>query len=144
VTRIVLYKRADHQNPKLVEQVVHLPGPDCRDQGIDHRRQLILGRDDDAGLALLELDGLGPELYRHYDLSGRVGLPPGSNSLLLGGGLSLPVHLCPSLDGPDVVGILQEQLLLLQFRDELGPALLDGVVPGLGKDGEREGLEDCH
>jgi hypothetical protein len=37
-----------------------------------------------------------------------------------------------------VVGILQEKLLLLQLRDELGSALLDGIVHGLGDGGERE------
>jgi len=41
----------------LVEQLIQLPGPHGRDEGIDYRRQLVLGRDDDAGLALLELDG---------------------------------------------------------------------------------------
>jgi hypothetical protein len=120
------------------EQLVQLPGPDSRDQGVDHRRQLVLGRDDDAGLALLELDGLGPELDGHHDLSSGVGLPPGPDRLLFGGSLPLPVHLGPSLDGPNVVGVLQEQLLLLQLRDELGPALLDRIVPGLGKGRERE------
>jgi hypothetical protein len=118
------------------EQLVQLPGPDSRDQGIDHRRELVLGRDDDAGLTLLELDGLGPELDRHNDLSGRVSLPPGPDRLLLGRGLPLPVDLGPSLDGPNVVGILQEQLLLLQLGDELGSASLDGIVPGPGKRGE--------
>jgi len=63
-------------------------------------------------------------------------LHQGRTALLLGGGLPLPVHLGPSLDGPDVVGVLQEQLLLLQFRDELGPAHLDGIIPGLGKSGK--------
>jgi hypothetical protein len=53
--------------------------------------------------------------------------------LLLGDGLPLAVDLGPSLDGPDVVGILQEELLLLQLRDELGPARLDRVVAGLGQ-----------
>jgi hypothetical protein len=43
-----------------------------------------------------------------------------------------------------VVGILQEQFLLLQPGDELGPARLDGIAPGLGKGGERELLEDWH
>jgi len=37
-----------------------------------------------------------------------------------------------------VVGIFQEELLLFQLRDELGPALLDGIVSGLWKGGERE------
>jgi hypothetical protein len=37
-----------------------------------------------------------------------------------------------------VIGILQEQLLLLELGDELGPALLNRIVPGLGKRGERE------
>jgi hypothetical protein len=58
--------------------------------------------------------------------------------LLFGGGLPLAVYFYPSLDGPDVGGVLQEQLLLLQLRDELGPARLDGIVPGLGNSGERE------
>jgi hypothetical protein len=75
--------------------------------------------------------GLAPNLMD-------IGLPPGSDGLLLGDGLPLAVHLGPSLDGPDVVGILQEQLLLLQLRDELGPARLDGIVAVLGKRGERE------
>jgi hypothetical protein len=122
----------------LVEKVIHLPGPYCRDQGIDHRRQLVLGRDDDAGLALLELDGLGPELDGHHDLAGRVGLPPGPDRLLLGRGLPLPVDLGPSLDGPNVVGIFQEQLLLLQPGDELSSTSLHGIVPDLGKGRERE------
>jgi hypothetical protein len=46
----------------LTEQLVQLPGPDSRDQCVDHGRQLVPGRDDDAGLALLELDGPGTEL----------------------------------------------------------------------------------
>jgi hypothetical protein len=41
----------------LVEKLVQLPGSDGRDQGIDHHRRFVLGRDDDPGLALLELDG---------------------------------------------------------------------------------------
>ena len=80
-----------------------LTGSDGRGQGIDHGRELVLGRDDDAGLALLELDGLGAELDGHHDLPGRVGLPPGPDRLLLGDGLPLAVDLGPSLDGPDVV-----------------------------------------
>jgi hypothetical protein len=39
--------------------------------------------------------------------------------------------LGPTLDGPDVVGILQEQLLLFQPGDELGPAMLDRTFPVL-------------
>jgi hypothetical protein len=35
-----------------------------------------------------------------------------------------------------VVGILQEQLLLLQLGNKLGPAHLDGVVAGLRQGGE--------
>jgi hypothetical protein len=41
----------------LAEQVVQFPGPNGRDQGIDYGRQLVLGRNHDAGLALLEFDG---------------------------------------------------------------------------------------
>ena len=47
---------------RLAEQLVQLPGADGGDQGIDHRWQLVLGGNDDAGLTLLELDRLGPEL----------------------------------------------------------------------------------
>jgi superfamily II helicase len=47
-------------------------------------------------------------------------------------------HTIRPLDGPDVVGVLEEQLLLFQPSDELGPARLDGVVGRLGKRGERE------
>jgi hypothetical protein len=106
--------------------------------GCIHGRELLLGADRDAGLALLEIDGPGPELDRHHYLSGRVRLPPRPDRLLLGGSLSLAVDLGPSLDGPDVVGILQEQLLLLQLRDELGPTSMDRIVPGLRDGGERE------
>jgi hypothetical protein len=56
--------------------------------------------------------------------------------LLLGGGLSFTVDLGPALDGPDVVGIFQEQLLLLQLGNELGSASLDGIVAGLRQAGE--------
>jgi PAS domain S-box-containing protein len=65
-------------------------------------------------------------------------LPPGPDGLLLGCGLPLAVDLGPSLDGPDVVGVLQELLLLLQLSYELGPAQLDGIVAGLRQGGERE------
>jgi hypothetical protein len=82
--------------------------PARTDQGVNHRRQLIPGRDDDAGLSLLELNGFGTKLDQHHHLSGWVRLPPGPDGLLLGGGLPLPVDLRPSLDGPDVVGVLQE------------------------------------
>ena len=86
--------------------------------------------------ALLELDGLCPKLDGHHDLSDRVRFPPGPDGLLLGHGLPLAVDLDPPLDGPDVVGVLQEQLLLLQLRNKLGSTRLDGIVPGLGKRGE--------
>jgi hypothetical protein len=43
-----------------------------------------------------------------------------------------------SLNGSDVVGIVQEQLLFFELGDELGPPLLDGVVIGLRECGERE------
>jgi hypothetical protein len=61
----------------------------------------------DARLPLLELDRFGAELDGHHDLTGRVGLPPGPDGLLLGG-LSFTVDLGPSLNGPDVVRVLQE------------------------------------
>jgi hypothetical protein len=48
------------------------------------------------------------------------------------------------MDGPEVVVVLQEQLLLFQSGDELGPARLDGVVGALRQGGEREGLQDWH
>jgi hypothetical protein len=89
-----------------------LTGSDGRGQGIDHGRELVLGRGDDAGVALLEFDGLGSELDGHYHLAGRISLPLRPDGLLLGGGLSLPVDLRPSLDGSDVLGVLQEQPLL--------------------------------
>jgi hypothetical protein len=63
-----------------------------------------------------------------HDLSRRVRLPPGPDGLLLSDGLPLAIDLGPSLDGPDVVGIFEEELLLLQLGDELGPARLDGIV----------------
>jgi hypothetical protein len=62
------------------------------------------------------------------NLTREIDLPPGPDGLLLSGGLPLAVDLDPPLDGPDVVGIFQEELLLFQLRDELGPALLDGIV----------------
>jgi hypothetical protein len=43
-----------------------------------------------------------------------------------------------------MVGIVQEQLLFFEFGDELGPALLDRIIGGLWKGGERERLEDWH
>jgi hypothetical protein len=89
-------------------------------------------------LPFSKLDGPGPELDRHHYLAGGIGLPPGPDRLLFGGGLPLAVYFYPSLDGPGVGGVLQEQLLLLQLRDELGPARLDGIIPRLGKSGERE------
>ena len=46
----------------LTEQLVELPGSDGRDQGVDHRRQLVLGRDDDAGVAFSNSIGLAPNL----------------------------------------------------------------------------------
>ena len=58
--------------------------------------------------------------------------------MLLGDDRALAVDLGPSLDGPDVIGIFEEQLLLLKPGDELGPAHLDGVDPGLGKGDKRE------
>jgi hypothetical protein len=97
-----------------------------------------------TGLALLELDRLRSELHRHHDLSGRVGLPPRADGLLLGDGLALAVDLRPPLGGPDVVGVLQEQLLLLQLGDEIGPPDLDDVVVGLREGGEGKRLEDWH
>jgi hypothetical protein len=124
------------QPGSLAEKIVQLPGSDGRDQCIDHRRQLVLGPDDDARLALLEFDGLGSELDGHHDLSRRVGLPPGPNGLLLGDGLPLASHLAPPLCGPDVAGILQELLLLLQFGGEFDPTLLDRIFGGLGKRSE--------
>jgi hypothetical protein len=39
----------------LAEQFIKLPSADGCDQGVDHGRDLIFGRDDDAGLTLLEL-----------------------------------------------------------------------------------------
>ncbi|WP_426526770.1 hypothetical protein [Bradyrhizobium sp. McL0615] len=48
--------------------------------------------------------------------------------MLLGGRLSLAVNLGPSLNGPHVVGIIQDQLLLFELGDEFGPALLDGIM----------------
>ena len=59
------------------------------------------------------------------------------DGLLLGGGLAFAVDLGPALDGPDVVRVLQEELLLLQPGDELASARLDGVVAGLRQCGER-------
>jgi hypothetical protein len=123
---------------RLAEVVVQLPGTHGRDQSVDQSGELLLRADDDAGLALLELDRLGSELDGHDDLTGRVRLPPGPDGLLLGGGLPFTVDLGPSLDGPDVVGVLQEQLLLLELRNELGSTSLDRIVPGLGDGGERE------
>jgi hypothetical protein len=41
----------------LSEQVVHLSGLHSRDQGVDDGRELVLGRDDDAGLDLLTPQG---------------------------------------------------------------------------------------
>lgn len=72
--------------------------------------------------------GLAPNLTDIHDLSRRVRLPPGPDGLLLSDGLPLAIDLGPSLDGPDVVGIFEEELLLLQLGDELGPARLDGIV----------------
>jgi len=129
---------------RLAEEVVQFTRTDGGDQRVDKRRELVLRADDDPGFALLELDGLGPELDGHDYLTGRVGLPPGPDGLLLCGGLPLAVDLGPSLDGPDVVGVLQELLLLLQPGDELGPAHLDGVVGGLRQGGEGERLQYWH
>jgi hypothetical protein len=44
-------------------------------------RQLVPEGDDDAGLALLELDGPCAELDGHHHLSGWIGLPPGPDGL---------------------------------------------------------------
>ena len=45
---------------RLAEEVVQLTGAHGGDQRVEERRQLLLRADDDAGLPLLELDGLGP------------------------------------------------------------------------------------
>jgi hypothetical protein len=68
------------------------------------------------------------------NLTRGIDLPPGPVS----GGLPLAVDLDPPLDGPDVVGIFQEELLLFQLRDELDPTDLDRIVPGLREGGERQ------
>ena len=73
---------------RLAEEVVQLTGADGGDQRVDQHRELILRADDEAGLALRKLDGLGPKLDRHDDLAGGVGLPPGPDGLLLGGGFT--------------------------------------------------------
>jgi hypothetical protein len=86
--------------------------------------------DDHAGLAPLELDELGPELDGHHHLFGR--------------GLTLTVDLGPALYGPGVVKVRQQQFLLLQLSDELGPARLDRIVARLRPCNERKRLENWH
>jgi hypothetical protein len=115
----------------LAEQLVQLSGPDGRDQGINHpQASLSLDWTTMPALALLELDELGPELDEHDNLTRGIDLPPGPDGLLLVPCLSLST-LTHRWTGPDVVGIFQKELLLFQLRDELGPALLDGIVSGL-------------
>ena len=95
-----------------------------------------------AGLALLEFDRLGAKLDRHHDLTGRVGLPPRANGLLLGGGLPFAVDLGPSLGGSYVVGVLEELLLLLQPGYEVGPPDLDDVVVRLRQCGSLRDVQE--
>jgi hypothetical protein len=44
-------------------------------------------------------------------------------------------------NGPDVVEVVEEEPLLFQLGDELGPTHLDRVVASLGQCGKREGLD---
>jgi hypothetical protein len=73
-TPLLMY--ADDHAAWNSRQLVQLPGPNGRDQGVDHHRQLVFGRDHDASLALLELNRLGAKLDGHHHLSSWVGLPP--------------------------------------------------------------------
>jgi hypothetical protein len=69
-------------NPVLAAWLNRSSSSNGSDQGVDDGRQLVLGRDDDPGLAPLELDGPGAELDGHYDLAGPVGLPAAPDGLL--------------------------------------------------------------
>jgi hypothetical protein len=124
--------------------VVQLASSNGLNQGIDDRRELVLGWHHDTRLALLELDGLGTELDRHHDLAGGVSLPPGLNSLLADDDLLLALDFSSPVNGPDVSRVLKELLLLLQLRDEFCPPDMDRVVGILGQRGERKRLQNWH
>ena len=126
------------------QQLVELAGLDGRDEAVDQRRQLVLRRHRDAGLALLELDGPGAVVDRHDQAARAVGAPPGPDLLLL---LDLPALVAlagPALDDADVGGVGEQRLLLLEALGELVAAGGDRVVSAGGDGGEGEVLQDRH
>ena len=119
-----------------VHQFVKLTGLCGREQRVQKRRQLVLGRDGDTGFALLELDGLGTVKDRHHERSGGVRAPPRPDALFLFGLAAVVALAGPALHGADVGGVAQEQTLLLQAADQLGAADRDGIVTTGGNGGE--------
>jgi hypothetical protein len=75
-------------------------------------------------------------------VTGSDGQPAGIEVAMANG--LLTVDLGPALYGPGVVRVRQEQFLLLQPSDELGPARLDRIVARLRPCNERKRLENWH
>ena len=120
------------------QHVVEFARTNRTDQRVDQRRQLVLRRHGDAGLPLLKLDRLGAVEDGHHDAAGRVDAPPRPDTLLL---LYLPALIAlsgPTLGPPNVGGVCEQGLLLLETLDELGPSVSDRIVAS-GRDcSERE------
>jgi hypothetical protein len=114
--------------PAPGDQLVQLAGPGRIDQRVDERRQLVPRGHGDGRLALLELDRLGAVIDAHHELPGGVGAPPGSHGLLLLDLAPLVALARPPLGDAHVRGVLEQEPLLLEAADELGPAVGDRVV----------------
>ena len=101
---------------------------DRRDQGVDHGRQFVERRNGNCGLAFFELDWLQPAPNKQGIAAVRMLSPPQRHALLLFDHDPFPVLLHPLSICSGVVRVFQDQLLLLEPRNNFGAAIKDRVA----------------
>ena len=108
--RIILTLQKASATTSLGQDVIQLTNTDRLDQGRDDRRKLVLRRDGDGGLTLLELHRPASKSDRHEHVTSRVSPPPGPDHLLFGHDPLLAVLFDRPLNGSDRVQVIQEQI----------------------------------